>query len=199
VERQAVGGTERVVDQPVDVDRTEADAAHPGVAAHVVEVVDRDRAGESAVQQPHPSWDGIGRGGHGSGRAALVRPHEEGHVPWIDGLADGERPRRASPQLGDKRPQLIDDEVLGDLFVIDAEHGQEVLLVAEMAERPVPEIVQQAGEPQGLFDERRRGRCGLDVGALTQKLQVDGVAAFQKSFDGLLAMVAEKCRKLGAA
>ena len=42
-------------------------------------------------------------------------------------------------------------------------------------------------------------RCGLDVGALTEKLQVDGVAAFQKSFEGLLVMVAEKCRKLGAA
>jgi transaldolase len=43
------------------------------------------------------------------------------------------------------------------------------------------------------------GRCGIDLDALTEKLQVDGVAAFQKSFDGLLDHVAEKCRKLGAA
>ena len=39
-------------------------------------------------------------------------------------------------------------------------------------------------------------RCGLDLEAMTEKLQVDGVAAFQKSFDGLLAHVADKCRML---
>lgn len=35
-------------------------------------------------------------------------------------------------------------------------------------------------------------RLGLDMAALTEKLQVDGVAAFQKSYDSLLAMVDDK-------
>jgi len=40
---------------------------------------------------------------------------------------------------------------------------------------------------------------GIDMGALTEKLQVDGVAAFQKSFEGLLAIVEEKrARPAGA-
>ena len=95
--------------------------------------------------------------------AALFRAHQEGDVPGVDGLAGGECPRGASPQLGEQRSQLVDDEVLRDLFVVDAERGQEVLLVAEVAERSVPEVVEQASEPQGLFDQRLRRRAGLDL------------------------------------
>ena len=108
-----------------------------------------------------------GRGGGGAcGPAArsFLRPHQEGDVPGIDRFAGGERPRRAAPQLREQRPQLVDDEVLRDLLVVDAERRQEVLLVAEVAERAVAEVVEQAGGAQGLLDQRQRRRTGLDLG-----------------------------------
>ena len=84
-------------------------------------------------------------------------------MPRVDGLAGGERPRRAAPQLGQQRPELADDEVLRDLLVVDAEHRQQVLLVAEVAEGAVAEVVQEAGHAQGLLDQRQRRRARLDL------------------------------------
>ena len=111
---------------------------------------------------------GSGDGAEGAAPAApappLFRAHQEGDVPRVDGLAGGERTRRASPQLGQQRPQLADDEVLRDLLVVDAEHGQQVLLVAEVAEGAVSEVVEEAGHAQGLFDQRLRRRARLDLG-----------------------------------
>jgi transaldolase len=37
---------------------------------------------------------------------------------------------------------------------------------------------------------------GIDLDAITEKLQVDGVAAFEKSFDSLMASIAEKREKM---
>ncbi|HHM05216.1 MAG TPA: transaldolase [Gammaproteobacteria bacterium] len=41
------------------------------------------------------------------------------------------------------------------------------------------------------------GALGIDLGAVTDKLEEDGVTAFAKSFDGVLAAVAEKCAPAG--
>jgi hypothetical protein len=37
---------------------------------------------------------------------------------------------------------------------------------------------------------------GVDLDAITEKLQVDGVAAFEKSFDSLIASITEKREKM---
>ena len=92
VEREAVGGAEGVVDEPVDVDGAEADAAHARVAAHVVQVVDRDRAGERAVEQADPARDGVRRRRR-SGRAARLRRRPPPRAPGRR-RATGRRPRR---------------------------------------------------------------------------------------------------------
>ena len=84
-------------------------------------------------------------------------------MPRVDGLAGGELPRRAAPQLGQQRPELADDEVLRDLLVVDAEHRQQVLLVAEVAEGAVAEVVQEAGHAQRLLHQRLRRRARLDL------------------------------------
>ena len=165
VERETVRRAERVVDEAVDVDRTQRDAAHVRVAPHVVHVVDRDRAREGAVQQPDPAGYGTGiRGGACCAARPFLRPDEERHVPGVHRLVGAKRPRRAAAQLRDESAELVDDEVLRDLLVVDPEHGLEVLLVAEVAERTVAEVVQQPGQPQGLFDQRQGGRAGLDLG-----------------------------------
>ena len=109
-------------------------------------------------------------------RSLLLRPHQEGDVPGVDRLAGGEGARRAAPQLGQQRPQLADDELLRDLLVVDAEHRQQVLLVAEVAERAVTQIVQEARQAQRLFDQRqgRRLRLDLDQGGVHLPRQLTG-------------------------
>jgi transaldolase len=42
----------------------------------------------------------------------------------------------------------------------------------------------------------RLAEMGIDLAAITQKLQDDGVAAFARSFDSLLSSIGEKCRQL---
>jgi transaldolase len=53
-------------------------------------------------------------------------------------------------------------------------------------------------------DEARRQLAGLadlgvDLDAITQELQDDGVAAFARSFDSLLASIQEKLDRLGGS
>ncbi len=182
VERETVGGAERVVDEALGVDRADRDAAHVGVAAHVVEVVDRHCAGEGAVKEADPAGDGVGAlgrfgGGSGGVRRPFRRPvprlgaHEKGDVPRVDRLALGERTARAAAERPQQLADLVDDEVLRDALVVEPEDGLEVLLVAEVAERPVPDVVQQAGEAHRLFHEGQRGSRRLD---LAQR-RVDGL------------------------
>jgi len=47
-----------------------------------------------------------------------------------------------------------------------------------------------ASDAEEVLDEH--GRIGIDVEALAAKLQSDGAAAFSKSWDSLLACIAEK-------
>ena len=58
-------------------------------------------------------------------------------------------------------------------------------------------VAEGVAEASSVFAEA--ARLGVDLEALTAKLQVDGVAAFQKSFDGLLAIVDDKRRRLSAS
>jgi transaldolase/glucose-6-phosphate isomerase len=54
----------------------------------------------------------------------------------------------------------------------------------------------EAGLDEARADLVRLAKLGVDLEAITQKLQDDGVAAFGKSFDALMASVAEKRDKL---
>ena len=45
--------------------------------------------------------------------------------------------------------------------MVHAEHGAQVDLVAEVAEGPVADVVQQAGLAQRLLHQRQRGRARL--------------------------------------
>jgi transaldolase len=59
----------------------------------------------------------------------------------------------------------------------------------------------ESGVDQAREQIARLGDLGLDLGAITQKLQDDGVAAFAHSFESLLASIQEKCdwlRRAGA-
>ena len=53
--------------------------------------------------------------------------------------------------------ELMRDQVAADDLVVDVPLRQH-LVVEKVAERPVPDIVQQARETQGLLDQGRRGR-----------------------------------------
>lgn len=51
---------------------------------------------------------------------------------------------------------------------------------------------------QAREDIARLAALGIDLAAITEKLQEDGVAAFAASFDNLLAALRVKCEKLRA-
>jgi transaldolase/glucose-6-phosphate isomerase len=56
----------------------------------------------------------------------------------------------------------------------------------------------EAGVDEARADLARLAELGLDLDAITQKLQDDGVAAFAKSFESLMASIAEKRDRLMA-
>lgn len=66
------------------------------------------------------------------------------------------------------------------------DHGTVALTLEVGADRAVAQLAQLAD-------------LGLDLGAITQKLQDDGVAAFARSFESLLDSVQEKCERLSSA
>ena len=57
----------------------------------------------------------------------------------------------------------------------------------------------EAGVDEARAQIARLAEVGVDLGAVTQKLQDDGVAAFAQSFDSLLASIGQKCERLRTA
>jgi len=77
-------------------------------------------------------------------------------------LARLEGAARPRIQGGDDGRQLGLDQDPPDDLVVDGEPVQ-VVLVEEMPERAMPDIVEEAGHPQGLFDTGRRGRIARNL------------------------------------
>src|SRR5437879_8771903 len=77
-------------------------------------------------------------------------------------FAGGERPGRASPDPADDRPEVLPDYDLSKPFVGEPERFQEIV-VEEMAERAVPDVVDERGDAQQLFDVVGRRRVRDDL------------------------------------
>jgi transaldolase/glucose-6-phosphate isomerase len=56
----------------------------------------------------------------------------------------------------------------------------------------------QAGLPEARSHLERLGELGVELEAITQKLQDDGVASFSSSFENLMASIAEKRQRLSS-
>ena len=154
VERQAALRKERIVDDPIDVDRPHRDTAHVGVAQHVVHVVGREHAREERLEMRQPLRVRLERLGVGL-------PHQVADPLRIDGLAALEGAARAPPEAPEDLRQLLADDPLADQLVGQLVIDQEVV-VEEVAEGAVADVVDQSRRPQELLDQRKRGRVGKD-------------------------------------
>ena len=137
--------------QTLDVDRSDLDAAHVGVPWHVIEVVGGIHAIENGLQRPHPTRHGVGQRRFGD---------QLGDPAWVDALTRSERAARAGAERRDGGRQLAFDQDAADDLVVDRV-AVEVILVEEMAERPMPDVVQQPSHPECLLDAGRRRYVGV--------------------------------------
>ena len=135
------------MEKPLQVNRTNFDAAHVGIPRHVVEVVRRVHAVQDRLERLHPGrHSGTGKFGLGDQLRDPVR---------LDPLAWAKEAARTRVEGGNRRSQLAFDQCAADHLVVDAEAIQ-VILVEEVPEGPVADVVQQPGNPQGLLDAGSR-------------------------------------------
>jgi hypothetical protein len=166
VERQAARAHEGVAAQPAAY-RSRRDARHVRRAARS-RVVDREDAAEERLQPSDPERHRrVGQGRFG---------HQEADPARLDGLTFGEGgafslQRWRAPQAGDDRRQLALDDGLAQILVRQAlgrvtarvrrrREGRQDVLVEVVGERSVADIVQQAGDTDGL-DHQRLRRDGI--------------------------------------
>ena len=153
------------------------DAREERVPAHVIEVVDREHAGQQRLQQPDP-------GRHRRVRQRRLRD-EERDPAWIDRLVVAERVAlrgrtRRPPECPDQVAELALDDQLAEVLVRQAlarasprvlgrGKGREHPVVEEVRERPVADVMEEARDAQRLDDQalgrerlarRERGQRG---------------------------------------
>ena len=83
--------------------------------------------------------------------------HQVADPLGLDRLAGLEQAVGAPPEPADRVAQLLPDDPLPDQLVGELDVGQEVV-VEEVAERPVPHVVEEPRHAEELLDERRGRR-----------------------------------------
>ena len=158
VQGQPAVRDEGVAAQPFDVDRPDGDARQVRVAPDEIEVVDGEDAGQQRLEPADPA------------RHRVVHERglgdEERDPARVDGLA-GREPvplghgARRPAQPAQQRPELVLDDPARQVLVGQPlpvrpsrvgrrlEVGQD-MVVEEVGERPVPDVVEEPGHPQGL-------------------------------------------------
>src|SRR6266508_2979812 len=91
-------------------------------------------------------------------------------------LVGVERAGGAAPQAAQGVGQLIADDALAEQLVSEVVVDEKVV-VEEVAERAVPDVMQQAGHPQQLLDQRGGGGVGED--RAQRRIELLGEAASQ--------------------
>src|SRR5450759_2379814 len=136
------------MDYPLHVDRPGGDAAYVGIARDVIHVVGRVGSDHGRLQGLKPRWgaESIEFGGRDQVR----------NPGGVDSLALFEVNVRRRSQGADERSQGTRDEGATDDLVFDPPRV-EVVLVEEMAERPVPDVMEEAGDTHRLLDQPERG------------------------------------------
>ncbi len=130
------------------------DAAHVRVAEHVVHVVGGEDPGEQRLEVREPAR-------MRRQRLGVALPHQVADPLRVDDLPGAERPARAAAEPTQQIRELLADDALPDQLMRQVVVDQKVV-VEEVAERPVPDVVEQPRGAQQLFDQRRRGRVGED-------------------------------------
>src|SRR5579885_3085878 len=134
VNREALVGDQRVVNQPSQVDWAYGHAAHVGVAEDVIQVVPGVAAGNDGLQHVEPEWQpGV--------VLALVFENQMGDLNRIEFLTFSEWSRRAAPDFANDGSEMIADDDLPELLMGEV-IGRQKIIIEKMAEGAVPDVVQ---------------------------------------------------------
>jgi hypothetical protein len=161
---KALVGDDGVVDQPGEIDRSDGDAAHIGVAQDIVQIVGRVAARNDRLENIDPARDaGV--------VLAFLFQHHMGDVIRIQFFAPVEGARRAAADFFDEWSQMLAHDDLSQLLVGEAEAVQ-IVVIEEMAERAVPDVMHECRNPQEFLHERGGGKIG--DGLSQKRIQVAG-------------------------
>ena len=147
MESEAAFRDEGVMDDPLHVDRTGRHATYIGIARDVVHVVGRVRAAQGRPQCDEP--------GRRLESLQLARRDEKGDPPRVNPFAALEVCGGRRPELSHQVRERTCDQLASDHLVVEVPRVQ-VVLVEEVAERPVANVVKQPRDAHRLLHELRR-------------------------------------------
>jgi transaldolase/glucose-6-phosphate isomerase len=119
---------------------------------------------------------------------------------WAALAAHGAMPQRVLwGSTGTKNPKYSDVLYVDTLIGPDTVNTMPPHTIDAFRDHGRPAVTVTQGVDEAAEQLRRLAALGIDLDAVTAKLQVDGLAAFAKSFDDLLAGVARKRADLAGA
>ena len=108
-----------------------------------------------------------------------------------------QRPLWASTST--KNPAYPDTLYVDNLIGLHTVNTVPPETIAAFRDHGIVALTLEAGVDEARQQIARLADLGINLGAVTQKLQDDGVAAFANSFDSLLASIGQKCDRLRKA
>jgi transaldolase/glucose-6-phosphate isomerase len=135
-----------------------------------------------------------GKIGIASARLAYARFREVvGSARWERLAAKGARVQRPLwASTGTKNPRYPDTLYVDNLIGPDTVNTVPPATLEAFLDHGEVGLTLESGLDDSRADLARLAALGIDLEAVTQKLQDDGVAAFAKSFDSLIESIAEK-------
>jgi len=142
--------------------------------------------------------DLMGRAAIANARVAYARFREVFAGPRWEGLASGgarlQRPLWAS--TGVKNPKYPDTLYVDALIGPDTVNTVPLATLQALLDHGTAAPSLEPGIEEARADLERLAEAGVDLGAITQKLQEDGLASFEKSFESLMSSITEKRERL---
>lgn len=118
---------------------------------------------------------------------------------WAALAAKGARPQRLLwASTGTKNPLYADTKYVDELIAPDTVNTVPPATLTAVFDHAAPAITLTEGVVEAEAAIARLAKLGIDVGAITRQLQVDGVAAFTASFEALNASMADKLQRLAS-
>ena len=145
------------MEEPPPIHGTDGYTGHIGIAQDIIDIIECENAPEELLEQEEPLR-----------MFPIFFPDwpldEERHVLWINGFPflEGTVGTPSDP-LQDGR-NFFPDDVLADLLMVRFESSK-ILLIEKMTEGSVPDVMEEASEPEEFFDiEGRRKVFPKDAG-----------------------------------
>ena len=144
----------------------------------------------------HPGL--MGRAAVANARAAYARFREVFSGPRWEALASrrGRLQRPLWASTGVKNPAYPDTLYVDALIGPDTVNTVPLATLQALLDHGTAAPTVEPGIGEARADLERLAEAGVDLDAVTRKLQEDGLASFEKSFESLMASIAEKRERL---